>query len=76
MLRFCSRSRHSGRRSLLSRNLLLPCAAWEGDSPTRPQTDAVWPFDIPSQSLPAALDAFAEQAYVQMLYKAGSVRDL
>ena len=38
--------------------------------------DAVWSFDIPSQSLPAALDAFAEQAHVQMLYKADSVRDL
>ncbi len=38
--------------------------------------DAVWPFDIPSQSLPAALDAFAEQAHVQILYKADSVRDL
>ncbi len=38
--------------------------------------DTVWPFDIPAQSLPAALDAFAEQAHVQMLYKADSVRDL
>ena len=32
--------------------------------------DTVLSFDIPSQSLPAALDAFAEQAHVQMLYKA------
>ncbi|MBK9999205.1 MAG: TonB-dependent receptor plug domain-containing protein [Nitrospira sp.] len=38
--------------------------------------DTVLSFDIPSQSLPAALDAFAEQAHVQMLYKADSVRDL
>jgi iron complex outermembrane receptor protein len=38
--------------------------------------DTVLSFDIPSQSLPAALDAFAEQAHVQMLYKADSVSDL
>lgn len=38
--------------------------------------DAVLSFDIPAQSLPAALDAFAEQAHVQMLYTADSVKDL
>lgn len=38
--------------------------------------DAVLPFDIPAQSLPAALDAFAEQAHVQMLYTADSVNNL
>lgn len=34
------------------------------------------PFDIPAQPLPAALDVFAEQAHVQMLYKAEAVSGL
>ncbi|TXG79989.1 MAG: hypothetical protein E6R14_10085 [Thermomicrobiales bacterium] len=40
-LRFCSRIRHSARRSLLSRNLFLSCAAREGDFPTSPRPGTV-----------------------------------
>ena len=43
--------------------------------PAAAQEETV-PFDIPAQELASALDAFAEQAQVQMLYKAETVEGM
>lgn len=43
-----------------------------GVTPVAAQEEAM-PFEIPAQPLASALDAFAEQAHVQMLYKAETV---
>lgn len=51
--------------------VIMSLAATQADA-----QDTVLLFDIPAQPLPAALDVFAEQAHVQILYTADSVSDL
>lgn len=60
-----TRSRHRSAR-LIVPLLLLPISAFAIAQSLR--------FDIPAQPLPAALKAFADQARIQLLYKANTVQ--